>query len=171
MTKRAFTAPDKAIRQDAELPLGKRLRNRNQASAGAAADESITRGSCLGRLPGRDFLVVCSVHLKCCGFAGSDEDQLHIDQAEQLAVELNRLRNGDYGDELQNAAIVVIGDYNLVGSRRPLGILESLGLTERILLGQADYAATTWRGRRDEPFWPGRLDVVSFNAKRLLCAR
>jgi hypothetical protein len=37
-------------------------------------------------------LVVISVHFKCCGYAGSKEDKLRIQQAEQLAGEIKRLK-------------------------------------------------------------------------------
>ncbi len=106
-------------------------------------------------------IVVISVHAKCCGFAGSDEDERRIEQARQLVGELKRMRDGAFGELVKNAPVVVIGDYNLVGSRKPLDVLNEAGLTD-VVCRAADGSAFTWRGLKpDESFWPGRLDLVT----------
>ena len=106
-------------------------------------------------LPGSNHLVVISVHLKCCGYTGSREDRTRVRQAQQLVGQIRALRNGDFGEELQQAGIVIIGDYNLVGSRKPLDIIKTAGMTEWVLPGMVDGAAFTRRGiRKKESFWP-----------------
>ena len=106
-------------------------------------------------------VVVISAHFKCCGYAGSNEDDLRIQQAEQLVGEIKRLREGAFGEGIKNAPVVLIGDYNLVGSRKPLDIINAAGLKEVVCKG-SDGAAYTWRGLKpDSSFWPGRLDLAS----------
>jgi endonuclease/exonuclease/phosphatase family metal-dependent hydrolase len=109
-------------------------------------------------------LLVISVHFKCCGFNGSREDITRINQAAQIANEIRRLRDGEFGKKLTDAGVVIIGDYNLVGSRMPLEILKAVGLTDRMLLGMDKQTAFTWRGiKKEESFWPGRLDLVTYD--------
>jgi hypothetical protein len=111
---------------------------------------------------------VVSVHFKCCGYAGSWQDETRVYQAQQLAGQIRKLRKGDFGDECRKAGIVVIGDYNLVGSRKPLDILKIAGLTELLLRSAADGAAYTWRGiTQEESFWPGRLDLLTYDRSAL----
>jgi hypothetical protein len=119
------------------------------------------------QLPDGHYVVVCSVHFSCCGFQGDVRDQARLRETQRLAAELVRLRGGAHGDHLRAAAVIVVGDYNLVGSRQPLDTLESCGLSECFLRGLADNSACTWRGPEDESFWPGRLDWVTFDATRL----
>jgi endonuclease/exonuclease/phosphatase family metal-dependent hydrolase len=123
-------------------------------------------------LPGHKHLVVVSVHFKCCGYAGSWQDETRVYQAEQLADRIQRMRKGEYGEKCKDAGVVVVGDYNLVGSRKPLEILKKAGLIDLLLRASGDGAAYTWRGlRKDESFWPGRLDLVTFDANVLTPAR
>jgi len=119
-------------------------------------------------LPGPKYLVVVALHLKCCGFAGSEADRTRVHQAQRFVNEIRRLRNGEFGEHLREAAVVIIGDYNLVGSRKPLDTLKTAGLTDWVLPGMADDAAYTWRRtRQEDPFWPGRLDIVCYDPTRL----
>ncbi len=119
------------------------------------------------RLPGGRQLVVCALHLSCCGWADDARDRARVRETRQLARQLERLRRGEFGEALGDAPVVVIGDYNLVGSRQPLTTLESVGLTEYLLHGLIDRSACTWRGGPDESYWPGRLDLVTYDAGRL----
>jgi len=126
----------------------------------------------LVKLPNGDFVAVISVHLQCCGYAGSREDRVRIRQAEQLAVQIRKLRDGGFGDGARTAGIVIMGDYNLVGSRQPLDILKAAGLTDVVLRVPADGAAYTWRSlRKPESFWPGRLDLVTYDRGTLQQAK
>ena len=100
--------------------------------------------------------LVASIHLKCCGYAGSDEDLRRMGEVVNLARSLRRAADG--------RPVVVAGDFNLVGSSLPRDLLMSpltLGLEEVVPLQLGDGSATTWRGLRpNESFWPGRLDLV-----------
>ena len=105
-------------------------------------------------------VVVISCHFKCCGYAGSQEDDLRIQQGKQLVGQIKRLKVGEFGNEAKDAPVVLIGDYNLVGSRKPLDVFNSAGLKD-VLCRAVDGSAYTWRGLKpDESFWPGRLDLV-----------
>jgi len=129
----------------------------------------LDRGAAVAiELPGSKHLVVISVHLKCCGYKGSREDRTRVRQAQQLVGQIRALRNGEFGEKLRQAGIVIIGDYNLVGSRKPLDIIKTAGMTDWILPGMVDGAAFTWRGiRKEESFWPGRLDAVTYDQQTL----
>ena len=105
-------------------------------------------------------VIIVNVHFRCCGYAGSREDETRVKQSSEVADCLRKLQAGQFGDGWKKTPIVVTGDYNLVGTRRPLSILESLGLKPRSLLGQVDNAAVTWRGPPKESFWPGQLDFM-----------
>ena len=106
-------------------------------------------------------VVVISVHFKCCGFAGSNEDELRIEHAHKLVEEIKRLREGAFGEAAKTAPVMLIGDYNLVGSRDPLDIINAAGLKD-VVCTAGDGTAHTWRGlTTSESFWPGRLDLVA----------
>jgi len=116
-------------------------------------------------------VVVISAHFKCCGFSGSKEDGLRVQQAEQLVGEITRLRDGAFGKEAQSAPVVLIGDYNLVGSRKPLDVINAAGLSD-VICSSSNGSAFTWRGLKpDESFWPGRLDLVSTNGFQSVIGR
>ena len=119
------------------------------------------------QLPDGQYMVVCSVHLSCCGFRNDVRDQSRVREARQVASQIERLRAGEFGEHLRSAGVLVVGDYNLVGSRQPLAALESAGLTEYLLCGLADQATCTWRGDEDESYWPGRLDLLTYDATAL----
>ena len=119
-------------------------------------------------LRGPKHLAVVSVHFKCCGYTGSREDRTRVRQAQQLVGQIRALRNGEFGEKLRQAGIVIIGDYNIVGSRKPLDIIKTAGMTDWILPGIGDGAAFAWREiRNDESFWPGRLDVLTYDQATL----
>ncbi len=108
-------------------------------------------------------VIIVNVHFRCCGYAGSREDETRIKQSGEVVERLRQLQAGQYGESWKKTPIIVTGDYNLVGTRKPLSILESLGLKPRSLVGQIDNAAVTWRGPPKESFWPGRLDIMVYS--------
>ena len=109
---------------------------------------------------------IVNLHLTCCGTLDSDEDRARVAQA----TELNRaLRKMDRG------ILVVGGDVNLVGSRRPLDILRShadadgtdLAVARTMVMG--DSAIYTWRHPEkvfapdNLYFPPGRHDYIVYS--------
>lgn len=110
----------------------------------------------------RERVVVIAAHFKCCGYVDSREDDLRVQQAQQIVGEIKKMRNGEFGEALANAGVIVLGDYNLVGSRSPLNELNKGGLSDVVLKCPADGSAYTWRSLRpDDSFWPGRLDLMT----------
>lgn len=117
------------------------------------------------------YLAAASVHLKCCGSAGSPEDETRILEAgainrsmsEALAIEPVGLR-------------LIAGDINLVGSRPPLDVLRNgldadgsdLEVADARVLGDAAYH--TWRDP-DSEFTPGRLDFALYSGAAVRRAR
>ncbi len=119
-------------------------------------------------LPGDRKLVVVSVHFKCCGFVGSDEDKTRLKEVELLLSDLKRIRNGEFGRDAAKAGVVVLGDFNLVGSRKPLDMVNEAGLKDLMLRSPIDGSAMTWMGITGrESFWPGRLDYATVDTERL----
>lgn len=106
--------------------------------------------------------LVGSVHLKCCGSAGSSEDVLRIAEARAITEAISGLNiPGEY-------EIVIGGDLNLVGTRTPLDVLgdgldsDGSGLDAAEALVLADAAVYTWRDAGSS-FTPGRLDWIVYS--------
>ncbi len=110
-------------------------------------------------------IAVLSVHLKCCGFQGSQEDAKRFAQVRHLAKKVVQLRQGELGESLRpyaQAPIIVVGDFNHVGSAELLGDFispRSLGLSQWLLpqLGARD--VFTWFGY-ESAFPPAALDLL-----------
>lgn len=109
---------------------------------------------------GRGPVLVGSMHLKCCGSYGSDEDLRRVREAEAISAYVSGVI-----DRMGVKTVILGGDLNLVGSRPPLDTLAAgldtdgtdLTIADPGVLG--DNAVYTWR---DGPssFSPGRLDYV-----------
>jgi len=103
---------------------------------------------------------VASLHLKCCGTAGSWEDRVRVAEAEAVN-EVLWDRFSEQGVPLR----VIGGDLNLVGSRRPLEVLadgldadgSALEAADPQVMGDAS-PYTWWDASSD--FAPGRLDYL-----------
>ncbi len=116
-------------------------------------------------------ILVISLHTKCCGYIGSPEDLQRIEQVKAVIHTIKRFREGQYGMQLEpyrHAAVIVVGDFNLVGSRTPVDLLTDrpADLKQWLLpnlIGQTTY---TWR---DDPstFSPGALDIAVYSPDRL----
>lgn len=110
-------------------------------------------------------VVVIGVHLSCCGYNGSQEDQDRIAETQAIAGTMDALRTGRLGVALfpyRDAPVVVLGDYNLVGSRTPLDVLAATpgpGLVDWLLPHLTTDDVETWSVPRST-FIPGRLDLV-----------
>lgn len=110
-------------------------------------------------------VVVISVYLRSSGYFGSLEDDLRIQQAQQIVGELKKLRDGEFGDDIKNTPVIVVGDYNLVGSKTPFQTLVDAGMTDLLCKNPSNGEANTWRGNSNSSFWPGRLDLLCHDEK------
>jgi endonuclease/exonuclease/phosphatase family metal-dependent hydrolase len=118
-------------------------------------------------------LVVMSVHLKAMGYIGSKEDLRRIQQAGVLLETVTEINRGDHNHPQQpdvKPAIVMVGDYNLVGSSTPVDLLaikEITGLANWTLPHLVGESVITWRGGLRSSFAPGKLDYSLYSADRL----
>lgn len=105
-------------------------------------------------------IATMSTHLKCCGIAGDSSDLKRIDEAEIIHTIMQKISMSD-----SPSAIVIMGDFNLVGSKKPLDIIaanldydnSNLLVVNPYVLG--DNTNTTWRDD-GQSFLPGRLDYI-----------
>jgi len=110
-------------------------------------------------------VLVISAHLKCCGFIGSTEDNTRIGQANDIVSTIDSLRNAGPGSSLEpfkDAPVIVVGDYNLVGSVTPEAIIENDAIPSMarwLLPHQIGESIVTWQSPTSS-FWPGTLDVL-----------
>lgn len=115
-------------------------------------------------------VLVGSTHLKCCGFAGSDEDQRRLGEAGAINAAFGAMANRSLAFRL------IGGDMNLVGSRGPLDALRNgldadgsdLEPAPALVLGDAAYF--TWY-EAGNVFSPGRLDWLLVGDSQARIAR
>ena len=120
-------------------------------------------------LGGGEGVIVFSIHPKCCGYIGSSEDNQRIGEMQDLIDALTQVRDGSAGSPLlpfQNAPVMVIGDWNLVGSRVPLDMLEDPAgpdMRDTFVPPLIPGSYATWHGSSTGPgsFMPGRLDLLA----------
>lgn len=110
----------------------------------------------------RRRMLLISVHLRCCGYAGSSEDRTRSVEADAI-----RRAVADASAETNTEAIVMGGDLNLVGSAWPLAVIaEGLDRSGEALARADAYrldGLTNWTwADRDLPFTPGRLDFLLY---------
>jgi endonuclease/exonuclease/phosphatase family metal-dependent hydrolase len=126
-------------------------------------------GAVLDRAGRRTLLV--SVHLKCCGRIGGDEDVTRLAEAATIAEAIAKAHAAQPFD-----AIVVGGDLNLVGDRAVLdrltrGLdLDGSDLDPVEAYHLADRVNTTWRPNKPgggEKFLPSKLDYILFSGAAL----
>lgn len=104
---------------------------------------------------------VGSLHLKCCGTAGSSEDIRRDAEAKAINA---AMKSAMAGTNLR----VIGGDFNLVGSRAPLDDIRAdldtdgseLSIAPTRVLG--DGTIITWTDDKSE-FPPGRLDYIVYS--------
>jgi endonuclease/exonuclease/phosphatase family metal-dependent hydrolase len=108
-------------------------------------------------------MLVASAHLKCCGSAGTSEDQRRLAEAGAINMMLRATAAAYPG-----AVRIVGGDLNLVGSRPPLDVLragldaDDSDLAVAVPVTWGDCTLTTWRDPGTD-FPPGRLDYVLYS--------
>ena len=141
------------------------------AKAAFEAEAGLSATGAWLEIGGSEVLFV-PVDFQSSGPDGSPADELRVLQAETLNRALSAALDGRPG-----AGVVVGGDFNLVGSSRPLDALVS-GLDRRAdlevarALNWVDRSLITWRsvGNADA-FSPGRLDLVAYSASKLEVAK
>ncbi|MBB4637155.1 endonuclease/exonuclease/phosphatase family protein [Longimicrobium terrae] len=129
------------------------------AAAARRASEGVPTVGAVAEMGGRRLLAV-TVDLECCGDPGSPSDRLRRVEAAVLRDGIREALRGGGVD-----AVIVAGDFNLVGSRTPLELLaagtdvdgSALVIAEPRRLNGASMA--TWEKPGDR-FTPGRLDYV-----------
>ncbi len=116
-------------------------------------------------------IVVASVHLKCCGALGGREDMIRSAEAEGIAAMMRNQIEDPAG-----TAVVIAGDYNLVGGTEPLALLtagldsDASDLTVVEARGLGEPSLSTWT-QPTSSFLPGRLDYVAYGDTRLRVER
>ncbi|MCA9273995.1 MAG: endonuclease/exonuclease/phosphatase family protein [Phycisphaerales bacterium] len=116
-------------------------------------------------------IAVASVHLKCCGGLGTPEDEQRIIEAGAIASMIND-QTKDIGPHVR----VVMGDFNLVGSKEPLYTLargfdvdgSNATIAEPFVMG--DNAMYTWTEPTSR-FLPSRLDYAIYSDSSAVVAR
>ncbi len=120
---------------------------------------------------GRLFII--NVHLKAMGYIGSDEDRLRIRQAKDIVAMIGEIYKGRYRrDDTPGTkpGIVIVGDFNLVGSRTPLDVIidkKAYGLKDWLIPNLIGESIVTWRGGSRASFSPGKLDYVVYSSGTL----
>ncbi|MGB0714680.1 MAG: hypothetical protein ACPGXK_02310 [Phycisphaerae bacterium] len=121
-------------------------------------------------------VLVFSIHPPCCGYAGNGQDQSRIAEMQTLIDALGDLRAGNLGptfEAFRNSPAIVVGDWNMVGSRTPLTLLEEsaeAGLTHWVLPHLVGNTVTSWRSLNEGPgtFAPGLLDLLAYEEGPLI---
>lgn len=112
--------------------------------------------------------LIGSVHLKCCGYAGSSEDNQRVGEAEAMRQAVVNLREANLGSSLKayhDAPFLLVGDWNHVGSNRPLEVFlddDTLGSVDLAPMRLSGTNNATWRDLTPSSggFPPGRLDLA-----------
>lgn len=120
-------------------------------------------------------VVVVSTHLRCCGWDGTAEDANRVAEMQSITQTINRLRDGLLGPDFEiyrDIPVIVLGDWNLVGSRAPLTVAETpttsagLGVSWLFLRNLIGNDPQTWRDPTSA-FSPGVLDLLTYSADKL----
>jgi endonuclease/exonuclease/phosphatase family metal-dependent hydrolase len=153
------------------------LASRHEIIRVPTGDQRIAAGVVVPNGDASRAILALSVHFKCCGHAGSDEDDRRVREARAAAEVIDAVRNAAEGSPLhpyRSAPAVVAGDWNLVGSRAPLDVLTDEaggpGLTDARPLCLTGGNAFTWVSENSS-FCPGRLDLIAYDAEQLAALR
>lgn len=118
-------------------------------------------------------LVVFTVRPVCCGHIGHTADTQRINEMKSVAATIGKLRAGTLGTTVQAwkaSPLVVIGDWNMVGSRTPLDVMlekspSGPGLTHYLLRHLKGDDVFTWYKNEPGGFPPGMLDLLVHSAE------
>ena len=103
-------------------------------------------------------LFIINVHLKAMGYIDNEEDRFRIRQANDIIAVIDEIRKGQHGKD-ESPCIVIVGDFNLVGSRTPLDLIidkKLHGLKDWLTPNLIGESVVTWRGGSHESFSPGK---------------
>jgi hypothetical protein len=120
------------------------------------------------RIPGMDVLIVNN-HMKCCGYAGDTSDNTRIVETNAAVALINDFRAGALGATLspyRNVPVIVVGDWNLVGSTTPADLWAANpgpALTRSPIRNLIGKDVVTWSSPNGLDFWPGVLDVLMYS--------
>lgn len=125
---------------------------------------------------GDGAVLVFNIHPPCCGYSGNGQDQARIAEMDGIVATIAALRDGQLGqtyEPYRDAPVIIIGDWNLVGSRTPLDMVEDQqgpALTHWLLPHMIGADVHTWRDLFESPgdFAPGLLDLLTYSGQRLI---
>ena len=98
-----------------------------------------------------------SLHLRCCGGPTGEEEK-------QRQREANIIRRA--AKSSTSSASIIAGDWNLVGTMKPLDIVKAKDFTAVEAMQPDGALYATW-SNDNSPFTPGRLDWMLFNGKTI----
>jgi len=121
-----------------------------------------------------NYLFIINAHLSAMGYIDSKEDRFRIRQANDIIVTIDEIYRGQYGEDEAadiKPGIVIVGDFNLVGSRTPLDLIidkKVYGLKDWLIPNLIGESVITWRGSSRTSFSPGKLDYIVYSARTLV---
>ncbi len=121
-----------------------------------------------------NHLFIINVHLSAMGYIGSEKDRLRIRQVDDIVATLDEIYRGKYDEDdapCTKPAIVIVGDFNLVGSRTPLDMVidkKVYGLKDWLIPNLIGESVVTWRGGPHASFSPGKLDYIVYSTRTLI---
>jgi endonuclease/exonuclease/phosphatase family metal-dependent hydrolase len=119
-------------------------------------------------------LLIINAHLKAMGYIDSPEDRLRVGQASDIVATIGEVHSGQYFKDQTpgtKPAVVIVGDFNLVGSRKPLDLIldkKAYDLKDWLIPNLIGESVFTWRGGSRSAFAPGKLDYVVYSAQTLI---
>ena len=119
-------------------------------------------------------LFIINIHLKAMGYIDSREDRLRIRQVNDIIATIDEIYKGKYNEDDApgtQPGIVIVGDFNLVGSRTPLDMIidkKVYGLKDWLIPNLIGESVVTWRGGPRASFSPGKLDYIVYSPRTLI---
>ena len=121
-----------------------------------------------------NHLFIINVHLSAMGYIGSEDDRLRIRQVDDIVATIDEIHRGQYDEDDApgtQPGIVIVGDFNLVGSRTPLDMIidkKVYGLKDWLIPNLIGESVVTWRGGSHASFSPGKLDYIVYSTRTLI---
>lgn len=121
-----------------------------------------------------NHLFIINVHLSAMGYIGSEDDRLRILQVDDIVATIDEIHRGQYDEDDApgtQPGIVIVGDFNLVGSRTPLDMIidkKVYGLKDWLIPNLIGESVVTWRGGSHASFSPGKLDYIVYSTRTLI---